>query len=254
MTAMIAAPRYERAQERAAANAESSRLAGLNAAKEQMRPYQEYGAKGMERQERLFNDPSYLQETGGYKFVQEQGLKGTTASRSNTSIFSGETLKALTEYSAGLASQEYGKEWDRFQKQIDVGAGATSTVAEIEAGMGEASARRWDQRAAQVAGREGFHRQISGQWSGAFASASASSAMACWVAEELYGVDAEKTHTIRAYVKRHSNDATGLGDWCRTYIEKGVEWAERIRKDVYARAEALPVWEYLYAEARKENV
>lgn len=164
--------KYNEAQ---ANEAERARLAGLGKAKAELQPYIDYGKTSMERQNRLFTDPSYLQETGGYKFVQEQGLKGTTAARSNTSIFSGETLKALTEYSAGLASQEYSKEWDRFQKGIDVGMSASTTGAEIEAGMGEASARRADQMAAWYAGQESFGRQIAGQWSGAFASSTAGS-------------------------------------------------------------------------------
>ena len=162
--------------QRKAAAAASARMQGLDRAKAAMQPYQAYGATAMERQNRLFTDPSYLQETGGYKFVLEQGLKGTTAARSNTSIFSGETLKALTEYSAGLASQEYSKEWDRFQKGIDVGMQASGTIAEIEAGKGEAEARAFDQMAAWYAGQESFGRQIAGQWSGAFAGASSGAA------------------------------------------------------------------------------
>ena len=100
----------------------------------------------------------------------DQGLKGTTAARSNTSIFSGETLKALTEYAAGLASQEYGKEWDRFQKGIDTGAQASGMIAEIEAGKGEASARASDQMAAYWAGHEGTSRQFNSAWNSALAS------------------------------------------------------------------------------------
>lgn len=160
--------------QRRANEAMSARVEGLDAARETMRPYQEYGATAMERQNRLFTDPSYLEETGGYKFVKEQGLKGTTAARSRSSIFSGETLKALTEYAAGLASQEYSKEWDRFQKGIDVGANASGMIAEIQAGTGEARARRADQMAAWYAGQEDFGRQIAGQWSGAFAGSTTS--------------------------------------------------------------------------------
>jgi hypothetical protein len=161
---------YAPKQKKYAERAEGERTAGLESARKQMQPYQEYGATAMERQNRLFNDPSYLQETGGYKFVLDQGLKSTTAARSNKSIFSGETLKALTEYSAGLASQEYAKEWDRFQKGIDVGANASGTIAEIEAGKGEASARASDQMATYWAGHEGTSRQFNSAWNSALAS------------------------------------------------------------------------------------
>lgn len=254
-------------QTKMAENASYERVKGLNkaykeidTAKEGLKGYRDYGNESLDRQKRLFNDPSYLENTGGYKFTMEQGLKGTTAARSNKSIFSGETLKALTEYSAGLASKTYNDEWTRLQAGITTGMGAeqqygnlTTTSAEIQAGMGEAKARQYDQTSAALAGEIGFGRQIFGQWSGAFAGASASSSGACWVAEELYGVDDIKTHTIRAYVEKHTNDATGLGDWCRAYIEHGVEWAARIKENMSARMDALPVWEYLYNAALKEG-
>jgi hypothetical protein len=161
---------YAPKQKKYAGRASEYRVRGLNKAKATMKPYQEYGQQSMDRQNKLFNDPSYLQETGGYKFALDQGLKGTTAARSNTSIFSGETLKALTEYASGLASQEYGKEWDRFQKGIDTGANASGTIAEIEAGKGEARARGEDQMAAYWAGHENTSRAFNKSWNDGLAS------------------------------------------------------------------------------------
>jgi len=157
-------------QKKLAIRASEQRVAGLEAAKDVMRPYQEYGATAMERQNRLFTDPSYLEETGGYKFAMEQGLKGTTAARSRSSIFSGETLKALTDYASGLAQQTYSAEWDRFQKGIDTGAQASGMIAEIEAGKGEAYARSSDQMASYWAGFEGTSRQFNSAWNSALAS------------------------------------------------------------------------------------
>ena len=253
MTAMLAAGRYKKMNERAATGAMGQRQEGLTNAKKELQPYVDYGKQGMERQNRLFNDPSYLEQTGGYKFAMDQGLKATTAARSNTSIFSGETMKALTDYAAGLASQTYDAEWNRFQKQIDIGAGASQSAAEIEAAKGEAGARMFDQRAAWVAGEQGFHQQISGQWSSAFASASASSAMMCWVAEELYGVDDEKTHVVRAYTTKHLEDDSVIGQFCRVYNVNGKEWAQRVKHDPKAREDARVIWDQLYAAALEEN-
>lgn len=176
-------------QKKYAKNSRDDRVQGLDAAKGRLeeargslKEYRDYGKQSIDRQNRLFNDPSYLENTGGYKFTLDQGLKGTTAARSRTSIFSGETLKALTEYAAGLAQQTYSQEWDRFQQGINTGMAAekqygdlTTTSAEIEAGIGEARARYHDQNAANLAGEIGFGRQIFGQWSSAFASSTASS-------------------------------------------------------------------------------
>lgn len=157
--------------------------AGIKEAQGRWSGYQQYGQESLGRMNRLFQDPSYIEQLPGYQFTLSQGLKGTTAARSRTSIFSGETLKALTEYAAGLASQQYGEEWKRIQSGIETGFGAeqqysnlATTSAEISAGMGEARARRADQEAAWAAGQESFGRQIFGQWSGAFASATAGKA------------------------------------------------------------------------------
>ena len=169
--------------QRRANAAAAERVAGLREAEGKiteaqggLKGYRDYGNLSLQRQERLFNDPSYLENTGGYKFAMDQGLKGTTAARSRSSIFSGETLKALTEYASGLASQTYDAEWKRLQAGVQTGFAAeqqygnlATTSAEISAGVGEARARSQDQMAAWYAGQEGFGRQIAGQWSGAFA-------------------------------------------------------------------------------------
>lgn len=154
----------------------------IEGAREGFEPYRQYGRESLERMNRLFADPSYLESLPGYQFTLQQGLKGTTAQRSRSSIFSGETLKALTEYAGGLAQQTYGDEWKRIQAGIETGMGAekgymdaSTTLAEIQAAQGEAKARRFDQYAAAFAGEQSFGRQIFGQWSGAFASATASS-------------------------------------------------------------------------------
>ena len=175
---------YSKKQKKYANRAAEERTQGLNAAKATigeaqggLKEYRDYGKQSLQRQERLFNDPSYLESTGGYKFAMDQGLKGTTAARSRSSIFSGETLKALTEYASGLASQTYDSEWKRLQAGVETGMGAekmygdlATTSAEIEAGTGEARARATDQMASYWAGHEGTSRQFNSAWNSALAS------------------------------------------------------------------------------------
>lgn len=174
MPTHVVITRDKQASERAAAGAMYERKKGLEAARREMEPYSQYGRDSLERMNRLFADPSYIEELPGYQFKLQQGLKGTTAARSRTSIFSGETLKALTEYASGLASQEYQAEWNRLQEGIKTGGAASGTVAEIEAAKGEAGARYFDQKTAWIGAQRAFGGQIFGQWSGAFASATAS--------------------------------------------------------------------------------
>lgn len=170
---------------RASTSAEASRISGLNAARTDVEKgiagyqgYIDYGNQSLERMNRLFTNPSYIEQTPGYQFSLEQGLKGTTALRSKTSIFSGQTLKALTDYASGLASKTFNDTWNQLQTGINTGMTAQqgvmtgqTTLAEIAAGKGEAAARQKDQMSAWYAGQEGFGRQIAGQWSGAFAGA-----------------------------------------------------------------------------------
>jgi hypothetical protein len=72
------------------------------------------------------NDPGYtpmvnsledLQKTPGYQFQLDQGtqtVNNSAAARGG--VLSGGNLKALTNYSQGLASTEYQKAWDRAQQ------------------------------------------------------------------------------------------------------------------------------------------
>lgn len=251
-----------------AKQASAARIAGLGKARKEIKaaavgfePYSQYGTESLERMNRLFQDPSYLESLPGYKFAMEQGLKGTTAMRSKTSIFSGETLKALTEFSAGLASQTYNQEWQKLQAGIGTGFGAeqqqaqlATTGAEIQAGIGEAAARQYDQAAASLAAETSFGKQVFGQWSGAFASASASSVGSCWVAEELYGRFDERTFRTRQFVLRHAKDDTKLGDFLRKYIKYGKEWAKLVATDIEHRKQAEPIWDALHNMAVKEQL
>jgi len=176
--------RYAPMQKKYARAARQDRVMGLDKAAEQisgaqagLQGYRDYGNLSLQRQERLFNDPSYLEQTGGYKFALDQGLKGTTAARSRSSIFSGETLKALTEYASGLASQTYDAEWKRLQTGIETGMNAekqygdlAATGAEIQAGKGEAGARFQDTMAAYWSGFENTSRAFNKSWNDGLAS------------------------------------------------------------------------------------
>lgn len=150
------------------------------------RSYDEYIAAGSGANKalgRLFEDPSYIKELPGYQFRYDEGIRGTTNKYSQKGgIFSGEAMKALVEFSQGYASAEYDKEYQRLYSQQKLGLeatagkqGAVMNLAEMEFGLGQAQASRYDQRSAILAGEIGFGRQIFGQWSGAFAGASASS-------------------------------------------------------------------------------
>jgi len=61
-------------------------------------------------------------------------------------------------------------------------------------------------------------------------------AMACWVAVELYGPNDPKTHLARFWTLTNSNIFTKL------YIKHGKKWSEWIKKYKILRLLAKPIW------------
>jgi hypothetical protein len=77
--------------------------------------------------------------------------------------------------------------------------------------------------------------------------------MFCWVAEEIFGIDSEKTHTIRAFMKQHVDDNGWLGDFAHLYQQEGRDWAAQIRVDPVQRATAELFWNALCEMAQSEK-
>jgi len=79
--------------------------------------YQDPGQGPMDFQYREFS-PGDLENDPGYQFRMAQGLKGIQNTRAGSgSLKSGATLKALLGYGQGLASDEMGAAYGRFQDQ-----------------------------------------------------------------------------------------------------------------------------------------
>src|SRR3990167_1973537 len=57
----------------------------------------------------------------------------------------------------------------------------------------------------------------------------------CWVAEELYGKDSEKTHSLRAFMLNQMDKDTWVGKFARAYSKYGQIWANQIKKDTKLR-------------------
>jgi len=84
-------------------------------------------------------------------------------------------------------------------------------------------------------------------------TAAGAAAMAmCWVAEELYGKDSEKTQDIREFCNAHKYDGGWLGDFLMIYEARGKKWADEIRKDPEQRKQARIIWDGLHKMAMEE--
>ncbi len=104
---------------------------------QQFQPYQQAGAQGLEALtsgvmggQFQTDVPQFqfeefdFQADPGYQFRQEQGQQAIErGAAARGGALGGGTLKALEEYSQGLASQEYGKAYGRFagERQFDYG-------------------------------------------------------------------------------------------------------------------------------------
>ena len=93
-----------------------------------------------------------LEDTPGFKFRLDQGIQALDRSAaSKGTLLSGGHLKELAGYASGLASQEYGAEWDRTMGLANLGinaAGAQNAsgssygneLADLTTGAGNATA------------------------------------------------------------------------------------------------------------------
>ena len=92
------------------------------------------GLSGREAQTEAFGR---FEVSPDYEFVRSQGIEaGRAAAAAEGSLQSGGTLKALTEYGANLASQEYGNYYNRLSGVADTGLEAIGAQGSLRAGRG----------------------------------------------------------------------------------------------------------------------
>ena len=78
-----------------------------------------------------------LEDTPGFKFRLDQGIQALDRSAaSKGTLLSGGHLKELAGYASGLASQEYGAEWDRTMGLAELGARAAGQQGQFGSSYG----------------------------------------------------------------------------------------------------------------------
>ena len=88
----------------------------------------------------------------GYQFRRDEGLRGIEGSAaSRGGLLSGATLKALAKYNSGLASEEYGNAYNRYNANLDRRFNRLSGLA----GTGQTATRDVSQMGSQVASNVG---------------------------------------------------------------------------------------------------
>lgn len=105
-------------------------------------PYMDMGTRGNAGLTGLLNDPNSIQNSAAYKWRFGQGMQGLDQSAAaRGSLFSGAHTKDAMEFGQGLASQEYGNEWQRMMGLSDMGLGAASRLGSFGADAGNSIAK-----------------------------------------------------------------------------------------------------------------
>jgi len=92
-------------------------------------PWREMGEGAIGRMNAaMAGDQSAFKESAGYNFVRNEGMRDTE-NRFSVGGGGGNAMKALTEYTTGLASTEYGNWFNRNLSMSGQGAGAVGGTA-----------------------------------------------------------------------------------------------------------------------------
>lgn len=101
-----------------------------------MQPWLHAGQNALGGLQGLLKDPNSIKDSNAYQFQMGQGLQGldrSAASRGN--LFSGGHNADVLGFSQGLASQEYGNQWNRLAGLAGVGQTTASNLGNLGAGM-----------------------------------------------------------------------------------------------------------------------
>jgi hypothetical protein len=183
------------------------------------------------KQQRMSNASSYV--FGSPLTAQYQTLQGAqqgAAPYQPTNFVPGMGLNA----NAGAQGTQFAS--NVFGTQA--GIYGTQTGYQIAANQQNAAANPW---------------LMGSQMAGTAVGAAAKIYTGCWVAEVLYGKEAEKTLEIREFCKRHQYDKGWLGDFLMIYEVLGKKWAEELEKHPEQQKEARVIWDALHKMAMEEK-
>lgn len=94
--------------------------------REDLAPWRQAGESALTGMQNMMSGDYDISTDPAYQFRMQQGLQGVESSAAGRgSLFSGNTLKELTGYGQGLASQEYGNRFNRLASLAGLGQTAT---------------------------------------------------------------------------------------------------------------------------------
>ena len=103
--------------------------ANLEQTRTDFQPWREMGQGAVDRMGRAMEgDQSAFTQSAGYNFVRDEGMRDTE-NRFSVGGGGGNAMRALSEFTTGLASTEYGNWFDRNMRMSGQGLNATSNTA-----------------------------------------------------------------------------------------------------------------------------
>ena len=97
--------------------------------REDMAPWLSAGQNALVGLQGLLDDPNSIQDSNAYQWRFNQGLQGLDRSAARAgNLFSGGHNADLLAYGQGMASQEYGDQWNRLVGLAGVGQTTASTL------------------------------------------------------------------------------------------------------------------------------
>lgn len=109
----------------------------LPAVTQQFQPFTQFGTSTvLPALQQLISDPFGFTQSPQYQFLLNEGLGALSRKKiAAGKFFSGETPREILEYAQGLASQEYGNQFNRLANLFGVSLGGVSDLSKIRAGM-----------------------------------------------------------------------------------------------------------------------
>lgn len=146
----------------------------------------------------------------------------------------------------GLGQQYYGGALSGLMQQgnqIQAPGSGTSGDDLLSVSLNDTMQRRNEQAA-----RRASQMALIGSGIEAVGSLAGGAAAGCWVAEELYGKDDERTHMARAWAMSHDSA------FLRAYGKHGRKWAAWLRVNAWAKPLVQPIWDAMWqAEKAKRE-
>jgi hypothetical protein len=111
-------------------------------------PYYDTGTRALGSMEKMItNGNEYLPQDPGYQFRLDQGNKAiNNSAAAKGGLLSGATLKAISQYNSGQASQEFQNAFSRWNELATKGQQAANTISGLQSNRGQILGQNETQR------------------------------------------------------------------------------------------------------------